>query len=336
MKTPTLFAAIAALAISLVPVTAVHAEQAELRVAEQFGIGYLPFVVMRKQGLIEKHAAKLGLDAVKVNWLQFGGGSSMNDALISGNLDFAASGVPAFLTLWSKTQGGNAVKVVAGLNNIPVFLNTVNPQVRTVRDFTASDKIALPAVKVSLQAIVLQMAAAKEWGPDNHAQLDRLTVSMRHPDAMIALLSGKNEVTAHFTSPPFMFQELEHPGVRLVLNSADLLGPHNFNVIYTSERFRKENPRLYRAYLDALEESMQIINRDKRAAARIYVEATSAKPEQLKGIEAVVLDPRVEFTAVPSGLMKFADFMHSVGTLSRKPSSWKDLCFPEAAATSGS
>jgi len=336
MKTPTLFAAIAALAISLVPVTAVHAEQAELRVAEQFGIGYLPFVVMRKQGLIEKHAAKLGLDAVKVNWLQFGGGSSMNDALISGNLDFAASGIPAFLTLWSKTQGSNAVKVVAGLNNIPVFLNTVNPKVKTIRDFTASDKIALPAVKVSLQAIVLQMAAAKEWGPDKYAQLDRLTVSMRHPDAMIALLSGKNEITAHFTAPPFMFQQLDHPGVHLVLNSADVLGPHNFNVIYTSERFRKENPRLYRAYLDALEESVEIINRDKRAAARMYVEATSAKPEQLKEIEAVVLDPRVEFTAVPSGLMTFADFMHSVGTLNRKPSSWKDLCFPEASAKAGS
>lgn len=336
MKTHALLATFAVLAISIVPMKPAQAEQSELRVAEQFGVAYLPFVVMRKQGLIEKHVAKEGLQAVKVTWLQFGGGSAMNDALISGNLDFAASGIPAFLTLWSKTRGSNAVQVAAGLNKIPVFLNTVNPKVKTIADFTDSDKIALPAVKVSLQAIVLQMAAAKEWGPEKYAQLDRLTVSMRHPDGMIAMLSGKNEITAHFTAPPFMFQELAHPSVRLVLNSADVLGPHNFNVIYTSGRFREGNPRLYRAYLNALEESMEIINRDKRAAAQMYVEATSAKPEQLKEIEAVVLDPRVEFTTVPSGLMKFAEFMHRVGTLSSKPSSWKDLCFPEAAANAGS
>lgn len=327
---------IAACAVALLPSGPAHAEQSELRVAEQFGVAYLPFVVMQKQRLIEKHAAKNGLPSVKVSWLKLGGGSSMNDALISGNLDFASSGIPAFLILWSKTKGSANVRVAAGLNNIPVFLNTVNPKVKSIRDFTEADKIALPAVKVSLQAIVLQMAAAKEWGPDKYAQLDRFTVSMRHPDAMIAMLSGKNEVTAHFTSPPYMFQELERPGVRLLLNSADLLGPHNFNVIYTSDRFRKENPRLYRSYMEALDEAMEIIKRDKPAAAKLYLEASGGKPEQLKELEAIVTDPTVDFTTVPNGLMKFADFMHAAGTLGHKPASWQELCFPEAAAKTGS
>lgn len=156
MKISSVVAACAvALSTALLPSGRAHAEQSELRVAEQFGVAYLPFVVMQKQRLIEKHASKNGLPSLKVTWMKLGGGSSMNDALVSGNLDFASSGIPAFLTLWSKTKGSANVQVAAGLNNIPVFLNTVNPKVKSVRDFTDADKIALPAAKVSLQAIVL-------------------------------------------------------------------------------------------------------------------------------------------------------------------------------------
>ena len=337
MKTTSAVVAfLVAIVAVLLPAQRGQAESTELRVAGQFGIGYLPFMVMKKHKLIEKHAAKNGLQDIKVNWLQFGGGSAINEALISGNLDFAAAGVPVFLALWNKTKDRAGVRVAAGLNNIPVFLNTVNPNVRSIKDLTDSDKIALPAVKVSLQAMVLQMAASKEWGPDNFARLDGLTVSMKHPDAMIALLSGKSEITAHFTAPPFMFQELERPGVRLLLSSADVLGRHSFNVIYTSLRFREQNPRLYRAYLAALDEAMEWINADKRAATQLYMDVTSTKPDQFALMYKMVTDPRVEFTTVPNGLMKFAEFMNQVGTLSRKPASWQELSFPEVAAKAGS
>lgn len=337
MKTTSaVVALVVAIVAVLLPMQPVRAESMELRVAEQFGIAYLPLMVMKEQKLIEKHAAQNGLQSVKVNWLQFGSGSAINDALISGNLDFAAAGIPPFLTLWNKTKGDAEVRVATGLNNIPVFLNTVNPNARSIRDLTDSDKIALAAVKVSLHAIVLQMAAAKEWGFDNYARLDRMTVGMKHPDGMIALLSGRSEITAHFTSPPYMFQELERPGVRLLLNSADVLGPHSFNVVYTSARFRDKNPGLYRSYLAALDEAMDWINADKRRATQLYMKATSSKPDQFELMHKIVSDPRVQFTTVPSGLMKFAEFMHRVGTLSEKPASWKELCFPEAAAKAGS
>lgn len=333
---PAAIAFLIAILAVLVPAQPLRAQSTELRVAEQFGIAYLPLLMMKEHKLIEKHAAKNGLQGVKVSWLKFGGGSVMNDALISGNLDFAAAGIPPFLTLWNKTEGSAEVHVAAGLNNIPVFLNTVNPNVRSIKDLTDDDKIALPAVKVSLQAMVLQMAASKEWGEDDFARLDKLTVSMKHPDAMVALLSRKSEITAHFTAPPFMFQELESPGVRLLINSADVLGAHNFNVIYASSRFREQNPALYQAYLAALDDAMDRINADKRAATQLYMKVTSTKADQFELMHKIVTDPRVEFTSTPSGLMKFAEFMHRVGTLSRQPASWKELCFPEAAAKAGS
>lgn len=318
------------------PASEARADAKELRLAQQFGIAYLPFLVMKKHALVEKHAAAQGLEGVTVTWRQLGGGGAMNDALLSGNLDFAAAGIPVFLSLWNKTQGRMDVRVAAGLNNIPVFLNTANPRVKTIRDFTDADRIALPAVKVSLQALVLQMAAAKEWGPDQYTRLDRLTVSMKHPDAMIALLSGRSEITSHFTAPPFAFQELEKPGIRRVVSSADVLGPHNFNVVYTTAKFRRENPRLYKAYLAALDEAMRIINADKRAATQTYMELTSAKPGQFELMHKIVTNESVEFTTVPNGLMKFAEFMQRVGTLQKTPSSWKELCFPEAGSKAGS
>lgn len=322
-------------AAALAPAKAAQAEATELRVAQQFGIAYLPFIVMHKNQLIEKQAARNGLPNIKVNWVKFGGGAPMNDALISGNLDFAAAGIPTFLALWNKTRGNNDVRIAAGLNNIPVFLNTTNPKVQSIKDFTDADKIALPAVKVSLQAMVLQMAAAKEWGQENATRLDKLTVSMKHPDAMAALLSGKSEITGHFTSPPFMFLELAHPGVHTVLDSSKLLGPHSFNVIYTSVRFREQNPRLYKSYLAALDEAMQIINADKRAATQIYMDSTTSRSEKFDPMYEIVTNPSVEFTVVPSGLMKFADFMSSTGRLARIPSDWREMCFPEIAAKAG-
>src|SRR5205085_1694119 len=111
-----------------------RAEMAEIKVAQQYGIGYLPLMVMEEQKLIEK------------------------------------------------------------------------------------DKIALPAVKVSIQAVTLQMAAEKVFGEGQQNRLDSLTVSMSHPDAQVALLSGASEVTAHFSSPPFQYQQLKKPGIHTVLN----------------------------------------------------------------------------------------------------------------------
>ncbi len=96
---------------------------------------------------------------------------------------------------------------------MPLYLNTRNPAIKSIKDFTEKDRIALPAVKVSMQAIMLQMAAAKEYGENNYTKLDGLTVSMAHPDGVAALMSGASEITAHFTSPPFQFRELKDPKI---------------------------------------------------------------------------------------------------------------------------
>ncbi|MSP80415.1 MAG: ABC transporter substrate-binding protein, partial [Rhodospirillales bacterium] len=73
----------------------------ELRVAKQFGISYLPLIVIEQRQLFEKHAKAAGLADVKINWIQLASGAPMNDALLSGNLEIAAGGQGPFITIWA-------------------------------------------------------------------------------------------------------------------------------------------------------------------------------------------------------------------------------------------
>ncbi|MEP6656383.1 MAG: ABC transporter substrate-binding protein [Betaproteobacteria bacterium] len=312
-----------------------HAETSEIKVAQQYGISYLPLMIMEDQKLIQKHAKAAGID-IKVGWAKFAGGTVMNDALLSNSLQFASGGVGPLVTLWAKTRGNLDVKAVSAINSMPLYLNTRNPAVKTLKDFTDKDKIALPAVKVSIQAITLQMAAEQAFGQGQQNKLDALTVSMSHPDAETALLSGSSEVTAHFTSPPFQYQELEKSGIRTVLNSYEVLGgPATFNVVWTTSKFRSENPKLYEAFIKALDEATASINRDKRAAAETYLRLSKDK-DTADDIFKMLSDPDIVYTTTPQNVMKYVNFMLKTGSIKVKPDSWKDLFFPNVHTLPGS
>jgi NitT/TauT family transport system substrate-binding protein len=323
----------AVLSCALAP--ALRAEMGEIHVSRQYGISYLPLMIMEDEKLIEKHARAAGVD-VKVEWSKFASGAVMNDAMLSGNLQFASGGVAPFATLWAKTRGNIDVRGVAAINSMPLYLVTNNPNVKTIKDFTDKDKIALPAVKVSIQAVTLQMAAEKAFGPGQQNRLDRLTVSMAHPDAATALLSGKSEITAHLGSPPFQYQELEHKGMHRVLNSYDVLGgPATFNVVWTTKKFHDENPKLYAAFVAALDEATAQINQDRNKAAQTYLRISKDK-DSLEDILKMLNDPEIRYTTTPNNTMKYVDFMHKVGSIKVKPDSWKDMYFPSAQKLNGS
>lgn len=309
------------------------AEVDTVRVAQQFGVSYLPLQMMREHGLIEKHAQEQGLGEIGVEWLQFAGGAPMNDAVLSGNLDFASGGVGPLLTIWDRTKGSLDVKGVAAINTMPLYLNTNQEDIQTLDDFTSEDRIALPSVKVSIQARTLQMAAEQQLG--QYDALDDITVSMPHPEGVAALTSG-TEITGHLTSPPFQYQELEDPGVHQVLSSYDVLGgPATFNTIWTPSSFREDNPKVYQAFLDALEEAIGMIKADTAAAAEVYIKQTDSQldPEFVRGI---IEDPEVTYTMTPLNTMKYADFMHKVGAIKNQPENWQTYFFEEVHDLDGS
>jgi NitT/TauT family transport system substrate-binding protein len=121
-----------------------------------------------------------------------------------------------------------------------------------------------------------------------------------------------------------------------VLDSYDVLGgAATFNTVWTTARFRSENPKIYAAFVAALDESMKIINGNKKAAAETYLRLAKSKLS-LESVEKMLDDPKIVFTTTPNNVIKYADFMYKVGSIKVKPQSWKDLFFPNAHNLPGS
>jgi NitT/TauT family transport system substrate-binding protein len=301
------------------------------------GVGFLPLFVMRDRQLIEKHARAAGLADITVRWIDLGGPAVMNDALLSGSVDFIAAGPPAFITLWDRTRGSADVRGVAAMSSLPMYLNTTNAALTTIDDLKETDKIAVTAVKVSIPSINMQMYAAERYGAAEAFRFDRYTVTMTHADALIALVSGSNQINAHFTSPPFHQREIKDPRVRTVLNTDDIMGgATTFTMLSTTARYREANPGAYGAVLAALEEANELIRSDLQAAAEILFAAESAAGFSVEELVEVLRDPDIRFTTAPENTEKYAEFMQEIGSIENRPASWRDLFFPEIHGANGS
>jgi NitT/TauT family transport system substrate-binding protein len=311
----------------------VYAAPVNVRIAKQPGVGYLPLMVMEHEKLFEKHAKKAGVD-ITTEWLKFTGGAAMNEALLSGNLDIATGGIPPLLTIWSKTENNYKVKGIASISSHPQFLLTTNPNVKTLADFSSVDKIALPAVRISNQAVMIQMAAIKQMGEAKAFAIDPFTISMGHGDAMAALLGGS--INGHFSQSPFQDIELRDPRVHSVLNSYDAVGgPYPIAVAYATDRFFQQNPKLLVAFVDALKEAQGMIRADMNYAAKVWIEMDVKKFSMDEAL-AILKNPKMGWDAAPQNTLTFLKHMNKVGLVERTTNNWKDVYFPAIHDLQGS
>jgi sulfonate transport system substrate-binding protein len=197
-----------------------------------------------------------------------------------------------------KTHG--QIKGVCAMTTYPLYLSR-NPNMKTIKDFSESDKMAVPSVKISTQGIMLEGATAEAFGQKDFAKLDPLRVSLSHPNATLAFTNGTAGVNAHFSSSPFYEQEIKAPGAHLVTTNYEILGgPATSVVITASGKFRQANPKVYRAYCDAVKEAIDTINKDKRAAAKLYPEATHDTKDTVESITAIISDKEYALAKIGS------------------------------------
>jgi len=307
------------------------AEIQELKIPKGAGgIGFLPLLVMEQQKTIEKYAGQLGNKGLKVTYANLGGPAVVNDALLSGAAHMAPAGPPAFLFLWDRSRDSVQITGIAAMSSLPMYLNTTNPNIKALRDITEKDKMAITAVKVSIPAIIMQMAARKEFGEKETFRYDRYTVGLPHPDGVAAMLSGISEINLHFTSPPFHARELKDPRVRTILATDDVMGGSTtFTMLYATKKFRDENPLTYKAIVSAVKDAIEYINKEKRGAAQIYFDSIGGKGETIEEIMTTLSDPKNVITIVPQNTLKYAQFMYDIGSLKHRATSWKELFFPE-------
>jgi NitT/TauT family transport system substrate-binding protein len=245
-----------------------HAEVTEVRLSKQFGLPYLPMIVIEAQQLIEKNAKAAGLGDVATNWTQRAGPAADLDALLAGQADFIGPGVPTLATIWDKTVGTpQEARALIAMQSMPYVLVTRNPAVKTIAGFTDKDKIALPAVKLTGHAIALEIEAARIWGPDHYDKLDSITIT--RSDAAAAVMSGQSEINSHFASAPFYYYELATPGIHQVLKSYDALGARRTNgVLVTSKKFHDANPKICGVVVAAFEQANAFIKAHPRERPR--------------------------------------------------------------------
>jgi NitT/TauT family transport system substrate-binding protein len=305
-------------------------QKSEIAVSRQPGILYMPTHIIEKQKLIEKHAARLGLPNVTTRWVTLSGGGAQTDALLAGTVDILCTGTGNLLLLWDRTKGG--VKGIVATSAQPMSLISRDERIRTLKDIGAGDKIAVPTVKVSTQAIVLQIAAAKMFGDDQWSKFDANTVQLGHPDAVGAMSNPNHEIHNHFTIPPYTFIELKTvPGAHVVLTSTEVMGGP-----LSQAQFSDANPKIIEAVRAASKEAQDLIRSDTKTAVDIYKEVTGDKTSA-EDLLAWLKEPgMMEWNLQPQGTMKFADHLHKVGTLKTKPKAWTDYYLPSSADLNGS
>jgi NitT/TauT family transport system substrate-binding protein len=314
----------AAVGLALIAALPARAEMGEVRLGLQYGFIYLPIVIAQEEKLIEKHAKELGLPGLKVALHRFSGSAAMNEAILSNSIDFGAYGLPGLLIAWEKTKGRQAVKGLTGLARTAYAIVSNRAEIRTMKDFGAEDRIALPAAN-SPQALMLKMVAEQLYGPGQYTRLDRNMASMAHPDAVAALLSGRNTISGYFATPPFSQMLAKDSRIHVVATSREILGGKEATGagLGGTSKFADANPKVTRAVVLGVEDGIKLIRNETRRAAEIYL---AAEKSTLSNEEAqkLLLDGSTDYDIAPHGVVKYAEFMVKIGMLEKAPTDWKE------------
>jgi NitT/TauT family transport system substrate-binding protein len=319
--------------VSLVAAPAIVRAQAPLTVSlvQQRGLLYLPVDMMVTGGVLQQESTKLGLGKVEATARTLSGPAPIIDALLSGSADYGTAALTSVLTLWDKTHGTpNEIRAVGAMSNGAMVLYTINPNVKTIADFTEKDRIAVPSVRISFNSMMLEMAAEKLWN-DPH-RLDHLTVGLGHADAVAALSAGYGSatVTAHIGVQPFTDRGLKLPGAHVVADSREVFGgPLTQVCLLASRQTKDRNPTLFKAVANALEVSIKACSADKHAAAVLWKKAQNAS-ESVDELVVLLNDPGFEFTSQPHRIAYFAAFLNRIGSMKAKVGDWKELFWETA------
>lgn len=286
-------------------------EKQKIVIAYQYGTAYTPYMIMKKQKLIEKNNPD-----IEVEWQVLNSGAAITEGLTAGSIDVAAMGIPPCITGISK---GAPFRIYSGISSQPQGLLTNDPDIKSLSDITAEDKIA--AVNIgSFQHIILAMLAEKEL-KDAHA-LDSNIIAMSHPDGMQALLS--KSVSCHQTSSPYTIQEAKTEGIYLVSDMTEVY-PANapFIVAVTTEKISK-NAAIYEAVVKATDEAINYINNNKEETAALVCEDLGlTRQETLEYLNA----DGCSFSSDISGIMDMVTFMGHAGFIDNVPAGIHEIAF---------
>jgi NitT/TauT family transport system substrate-binding protein len=275
-----------------------------ISIAEQFGLAYAPLQIMKENKILEKNYPD-----VKIDWKQLGNTAAIREAMLSNQVEVGFMAIPPFLIGLDK---GMEWKIASGLSESPVALVTNKENIKSIKDFSKIDRIALPQPG-SIQHILLAMQCEKEFG--DAKRLDNSLVTLAHPDGMNALLSAK-DITAHFTTPPYLFKELEQRNIHQILDGKEAIGvDFTFIVGVTTNKFHDMKPELYKAFVKSLKESIDFMQKNTDKCAEILAPIYKLSKEEVLGY---ISRKDMVYTDQVKGVNEFAKFMKKTNYISKE------------------
>ena len=275
-------------------------------VAEQYGLAYAPLQIMRRRGMFSERLESEGFGATEVDWVRLGNTAAIREAILGGRVDAGFMGIPPFLIGYDR---GMEWRIATGLSQAPLGLVTWRKDIRSLEDFDEKDRIALPQPG-SIQHILLSMACERELGQAD--ALDQLLVTMKHPDGMQALL-GERDIAAHFTSPPYVMEELARPGMHRIVSGREAMGgDFTFIVGTITDRALEEMPEVAELFVASVQEAAGWTENHPEEAARLLNEEYGIEEDKL--IEYLHHE-ELEYGPEILGVGEFIDFMHRHGYL---------------------
>ncbi len=286
-------------------------EELKISIAEQYGLAYAPLQIMKDMKFLEKQ-----IPGLKVEWTQLSNTAAIREAMLAGRVDVGFMAIPPFLIGWNH---GMQWKIACGLSESPVGLVTNKKKLRSLKDFTKDDRIALPQPG-SVQHILLAMACERQFG--DAKKLDNQLVTLSHPDGMNALLA-KKDITAHFTAPPYLFKELANPDLHQIMDGTTAFGKQfTFIVGVTTVQFHRQNPRVFKAFIVALQEALRFMQQNPdQTVTRLSAEYGIPAAELAEYFRA----RGMKYTLNVKGVTKFAVFMKRQGYIDKLPRKMSDI-----------
>lgn len=316
-----LIAAAALFACAVVPARA--AEQ--VRIGLGFGLGFLPAYICEDQKLVEKYAHALHAD-VKASYPRFPSAAAMQEAFAARTIDVAPFGVAPLLSAWEASKGAQQALALSGMTTLPLVLLGSRPQLRSLADLRAADRIAVPTL-TSPQMYLLEMQSEKTLGAFDRLRGD--IVVLPPSDAATALIAGSEDIAAYFSSAPFTEIALKDPKIHRMLSSEDIVGGKvSLLLLAAMKGYIEAHAKIVEAIDKAMDEAARLIHDDPNRAARIYLAHEPSRALDAAAVAAVLKDNKDEFGSAVHGIEAFADFMARHGELKTPPKSWQDVVAP--------
>lgn len=311
------------------------ARPGEIAIGVGHGIGFLPLFIAHDLGLLDKHAKASGLHG-KLFLRRYASAAPMQQALSRGEIAAGAYGIPAFLLARDAVRHTpQELLAVTGVTTLPLVLVTARPDIKAVADLKPNDKIAVPMLTAP-QVTYLRMQTDQWFTFGAWNRLRQQLVAMPHQDSLEQLTAGK-DIAAYFSSPPFTQIALRDPKVRAVTSSAEIVGGKaSFLLLASQKGVVASHPKLPEALAKAIDEAADIIRKDPRRAATVWLKWEPSHTLDARAVESVLRDLKDDFGSGVFGVEATAAYLRRDNRLKDAFWSWRDVVAPAIAAGQGS